>query len=120
MPAQVVATLIGLWLYASPSLLDYGGTAAAVDRIAGALIVTFSFVAIWEFLRGVRLANRPLAVVLLVVPWFLDQPTAGLISSVAGGAAVLALSFVEGKIQRRYGGGWSVLLRNQRGSRDRS
>ena len=114
MPAQVAATAIGLWLYASPSVLDYGGGAAVVDRIAGALIITFSFVAIWEFLRGVRRANRPLAVVLLVAPWFLDQPTAGVISSVLGGAAVLALSFVEGQIKRPYGGGWSVLLRNQR------
>ncbi len=114
MPAQVVATVIGLWLYASPSVLGYDGAAAALDRIAGALIVTFSFVAIWEFLRGVRLANRPLAVALLVAPWFLDQPTAGLISSVAAGAVVLALSFVEGTIQRRYGGGWSALLRKQR------
>lgn len=114
MPAQVAATVIGIWLYASPSVLDYGGAAAVVDRIAGALIITFSFVAIWEFLRGVRRASRPLALVLLAAPWFLDQPTAGLISSVAAGAAVLALSFVEGNIRRRYGGGWSVLLRNQR------
>lgn len=114
MPAQVVATLIGAWLYASPSVLDYDGAAAVVDRIAGALILTFSFVAIWEFLRGMRRANRPLAVVLLAAPWFLDQPVAALISSVAAGAAVLALSFVEGRIQRRYGGGWSALLRNQR------
>lgn len=114
MRAQVVATATGLWLYASPSVLGYEGAAAAVDRIAGALIVTFSFVAIWEFLRGARLANRPVAVVLLVAPWFLDQPIAGLISSVAAGGVVLALSFVEGTIQRRYGGGWSALLRNQR------
>lgn len=114
MPAQVAATAVGVWLYIAPSVLDYGGAAAAVDRIAGALIITFSFVAIWEFVRGLRLANRPLAVVLLVVPWFLDQPAAGLLSSVAGGAAVLALSFVEGRIKRSYGGGWSVLLRSRR------
>ena len=114
MPAQIAATAIGLWLYASPGVLDYDGAAAVVDRIAGALILTFSFVAIWEFLRGVRRANRPLAVVLLVAPWFLEQPTAGVISSVAAGAVVLALSFVEGTIKRPYGGGWSALLRNGR------
>ena len=112
--AQVAATIIGLWVYISPSVLDYDGAAGVIDRIAGALIITFSFVAIWEHVRGSRLANRPLAFVLLAAPWFLDQPTAGLVSSVAAGAAVMALSFVEGEIQRPYGGGWSTLTRSQR------
>lgn len=114
MPVQISATAIGIWLYISPSVLEFGGAAAVVDRVTGALIVMFSFVAIWEFLCSVRLATRPLAVVLLVVPWFLDQPAAALISSIAAGAAVLALSFAESTIKKTYGGGWSVLLRNQR------
>ena len=117
MRAQISATLVGLWVYISPSVLGYDGAAAVVERITGALIVTFSFVAIWEFLRAVRLINRPLAVVLLVSPWFLEQPAASLLSSVAAGAAVLALSFVKSKTRRPYGGGWSAVLRHERSSR---
>lgn len=112
--AQMAATGVGVWVYIAPSVLGYEGAGAVVDRIAGALIITFSFVAIWEYLRGARLANRPLAVVLLVAPWFLQQPTAGVVSSVVAGAVVLALSFLGGRVEGRYGGGWSALARSQR------
>lgn len=108
--AQMICTAIGVWVYAAPSVLGYaGGAAAASDRIAGSLVITFSFIAIWEHMRGLRLANRPLGVWLIVAPWLLGAPTAGIVSSAAAGVLVIALSFVEGDIRRPYGGGWSAL-----------
>lgn len=109
--AQALAAAIGLWLYAAPGVLGYGDPAATSDRIVGPLVLSFSFVAMWEFVRGLRLANRPLALWLLAAPLVLGYPTDALVSGMLSGAAVLGLSFVRGKVEGRYGGGWAAVFR---------
>ncbi|HEV2062143.1 MAG TPA: hypothetical protein VGR12_04755 [Solirubrobacteraceae bacterium] len=113
--ASVACTALGLWLYIAPGVLAYDTPQSASDRISGALILAFSFVAIWEFLRGLRFASRVIAVwVLISVPIF-QPPLDAAVSTLLAAAAVLALSFVRGEIGRPYGGGWRALLDRESG-----
>lgn len=53
--------------------------------------------------------NILLGAALLVAPFVLDAPAASLGSSLACGAALIALSMRRGPIRQRYGG-WNRLL----------
>jgi hypothetical protein len=110
--AMGTSAAVGVWLYVAPGVLGYEGAQATSDRIAGALVVSLSFVAVWEFMRGLRLANRPIALWLAVSPALFQPAIEVAASTVASALVVLALSFVRGEIGRPYGGGWRALVRS--------
>jgi len=107
--AQVINTMLGLWLMAAPAALGYGRPAATNDWIVGPLVATFACIAIWECTRSLRWLNAPLGVWLLIAPWLLDYSWEARANSVAVGLAITALAFVGGQITEQFGGGWSVL-----------
>lgn len=109
--AMVAATALGLWLYVAPGVLGYEGAQAVSDRVAGALVVAFSFVAIWEFMRGLRKVDRPLAAWMLLSVALFQPPLEVAVSTVLSALTILALSFVRGEVARPYGGGWRAILR---------
>ena len=112
--AQIVLTVVGLWLMFAPSVLGYQGTAADSDRFAGPLLAAFAFLAIFRITRGVRWVNLPIGAWLVVAPLLLRFPTDATVNSLVCGVLVLALAAVGGVDQSRYGGGWITLWRPDR------
>jgi hypothetical protein len=89
---------------AAPSVLGLSGAAANSTHIVGALVVTFAVVAFAEPARTVRLLNVLFGVCVLLAPWLLEDVTSAWPwSSVATGAALIALSLPRGRIEDRYG-----------------
>ena len=110
--AQIINTLLGIWLIASPAVLGFSEDKTISDNahIIGPLIATFATIAWWEATRVVRYYNVPLALWLLLAPWVLNyEPTAAIVNDMLIGAAVLGLSFVKGKVEGTFGGGWSAI-----------
>ena len=114
MVAQVVLTVVGIWLMFAPSVLGYASPAADSDRIAGPLLAAFAFLAIFQITRGLRWVNLPIGAWLVVAPLLLDFPTDAAVNSVACGVATLVLAPMGRVDQSRYGGGWVTLWRTDR------
>ena len=110
--AQVINVIIGIWIMASPDILNFPDpTAVDNNHIVGPLIVTFAFTAIWEATRTVGKWNIPLGVWLIIAPWVLSfEDTTAIVSEMVAGALVTALAMVRGKVTQRFGGGWSSLF----------
>lgn len=108
--AQYASTLVGLWLMAAPTVLDYSGSAQSNDRIIGPVIVSLSVIAISQVTRGVRWGVIPLGVWLLVAPWLLGYDTTQTINSSVTGLLLLVLAPIGGTVERQFGGGWRTLL----------
>ena len=107
---RIVNTLLGLWLMIAPGFFEYSPAAADSGHIVGPIIVTFSVVAIWEATRVVRKWNYPVGIWLLIAPWVLGYDnTIAIISDMGVGILVLIFASIQGKIEKRYGGGWSSL-----------
>lgn len=107
--ARWVSAALGLWLMAAPAVLGYGGEASATHRLVGPVVASFAFVAVWSHVRGLRWANLPLGVLLLVVPWPLGFTPIATVNSLTVGLGLVALAPVRGPIRGRFGGGWAYL-----------
>ena len=107
----VVATGLGLWLMASPSTLGTVGAAADSSHLVGALIVTFSVIAMGEPARVVRFVNIPLGIWAIVAPWILaGASTFSLVNGLAVGILLVLVSIPRGAIRDRYGA-WDKIAR---------
>ncbi len=95
---------------ASPGALEYGGVAATSSWIAGPLAASLGFLAAFEVTRGLRFAELPLGLWLLVAPFPLAFPTDALLVSLVTGALLAGSAFVAGARTNRYGGGWRALV----------
>ena len=112
--AQIVLTVVGLWLMFAPSVLGYQGTAADSDRFAGPLLAAFAFLAIFRITRGLRWVNLPIGAWLIVGPLLLGFPTDATVNSIVCGVLVVVLAPIGRVDQSRYGGGWITLWRTDR------
>jgi NAD(P)-dependent dehydrogenase (short-subunit alcohol dehydrogenase family) len=112
MIARLLAAGTGLWLMAAPDVLDYGATAASIDRIIGPIGTSVSIIAISEVARGVRLATVPLGAVLLIAPLPLGYELAAVINSLTCGAIFILTAFLASRRRFRFGGGWKVVLKS--------
>ena len=111
--AQVINTVLGVWLMVAPAVLGHAGEPLGkFDRGIGPAVAAVSFVAVAQISRSVRWLTVPLAAVLVIAPWFLDAPTASKLNSVAVAVAMLVLAPIGRPDQRRYGNGWSTLWRD--------
>lgn len=106
--------ILGIWLMASPSLLDYGGAARLIDLIVGPIAASFATIAIWDVCRSAGKVNLAFGLWLLMAPWAVGYETfqATANSSVAG-ALMAWLAWKTGDPQGSYGGGWASLLRRK-------
>ena len=107
--APLLTALAGIWLMASPALLDYADPARANDRIIGPVVASMAIIAIWEVTRPVRWVNVILGAWLLIAPWLLGHAADARWNSLAAGAFILTLSLVKGSRTHACGGGWSSL-----------
>ncbi|WP_458208628.1 vitamin K epoxide reductase family protein [Haladaptatus sp. NG-SE-30] len=98
------ATGLGLWLMLSPALFSTTGSAADSSHLVGALIVTFSVIAMGEPARAVRFLNVPLGIWVIVAPWILiGAPTITTWNSAAVGILIVLVSIPRGSIRDHYG-----------------
>jgi hypothetical protein len=108
--AQIINTLLGIWLMASPGIFNYKSSGADNNHIIGPIIATFALVACWEATRALRKLNIPLGLWVLAAPWILGyQEPFPIINDMACGVIVITLATIRGRISGSYGGGWSVL-----------
>lgn len=98
----VLSTVLGLWLMFAPSALGFGGSLADSDHLVGALIVTFSVIAMAEVVRYVRFINIILGAWLIAAPFILEGGTA-MGNDVIMGVLVILASIKKGKIREHYG-----------------
>lgn len=110
---RIINILLGLWLILSPIVLGAEKTVANNHYVIGPVIVSFSFIAIWEATRVVRLYNLPLGAWLLLAPWVLGyESTLAIVNDMLIGALVICFSLIRGKIEQRFGGGWSAIWKS--------
>ena len=115
--AQLINTILGIWLMAAPSILEYGDPARTNHHIVGPLAASCAVIALWEVTRPLRWGNLGLGLWLLVSAWVFAAPWAIALSSSFVGILLSAFSFVSGGVDwRRYGGGWSTLWRGAQSS----
>lgn len=111
--AQVVNAALGIWLMAAPAVLGYAEPAMTNDRIVGPIAATFAIVAWWQATRPVRWVNLPIGLWLAIAPWVLGyDASAAIVNSVVVGVVMAACAAVKGKVDKRYGGGWSAVFRS--------
>lgn len=108
---SLLSAAIGVWLIAAPGVLDYGGAAAANERIVGPVVASLAVIAAAEAVRGLRWANAVCGLWLLVTPLLLLHGGTPLLVELSAGAALLVLAPLGGRVQGRYGGGWRAVLR---------
>ena len=98
------AGLLGGWLMAAPEVFAIGGAAAKNHYLSGALVATFSIVALAEVTRTARWLNCLLGLWLVLSPCFLSGGGVGSRALCAAvGVAVVALSIRRGKVRHHYG-----------------
>jgi hypothetical protein len=107
--AQGMTVLLGLWLLASPDLMEYGGPARINNQIVGVWMATFGMIAISECMREVRWVNAMLGVWLVAAPFVLNYPDERALGSIVAGVAGIVLAAVRSPLSDRFGGGWSAL-----------
>lgn len=110
--AQICSAALGIWLMCSPAILSYGDPAKDNDRIVGPTAASFAIIAICEATRPMRWLNVLAGIWLVAAPWVLGYAeTSATVNSVCVGLGMALLSLVRGRIDARYGGGWSVLIK---------
>ena len=115
MRAQLAATLLGLWLYASPSVLSLSEPARTHSFIVGPIVLSFAFVAAWEVTRQIRRVNILIGLWMLVAPWVLGFDGLATVHSMVAGALLAGLSMIRGTRTQSFGGGWASLVGLARG-----
>ena len=111
--ARIINLVSGVWLMASSSVLGYAGAAKTNDVIVGACAASFAIIAMSEATRPVRWLNFALGAWLVVAGWVLGyEATAAAINSSVVGVLMILCASVRGKVESRFGGGWSSLWRS--------
>lgn len=101
---------LGVWLMAAPAALDTSGAAAAVDHLAGALVVTWAVIAFGEIVRPARLLNVLMGMGIVAAPWLLAGDTEfSRWNDVIVGVALMVLSVPRGHVEERFGA-WNRYL----------
>lgn len=105
LPWNLLASIaIGVVLMSTRLIFDTSGAAADSDHVAGALVVTFSMMALGEIVRPLRFFNIGFGAWLIVAPWVVaGYSGVAAAASVFFGALLIWLSFPRGKINSHYG-----------------
>ncbi|HEX3721675.1 MAG TPA: vitamin K epoxide reductase family protein [Nitrolancea sp.] len=106
----VIGAAIGLWLMASPGVLNYAGSPGAADRVVGPAIFALCIVAMWPATRWLGGLNLIAGAWLLVSPIVLLAPDRALLTNITCGAMLLALGTFIRPTTVETGGGWTALM----------
>ncbi len=100
----LLSTAIGLWLMFSPFLFSVEKPIANHLTTIGALIVTFTVIAMAEVGRSIRFLNIVFAIWLIAASIIIKDPSGNALwIAIASGALLIGLSFRKGKISESYG-----------------
>ena len=101
----VVSTALGIWLMFTRLSFDTSGTMANSDHLIGALVFTFSVMAMAEVARPVRFINIGFGAWLLAAPWLVGGVSSNLAvwNSILTGVLLIALALPRGAIKNSYG-----------------
>lgn len=100
----VLSVAIGVALMLTRVLLDASGTAANNDHVIGALVITFSIMALAEMARPLRFVNVALGLWLVLAPWLLaDYSGVSRFASVGAGGLLILLALPRGPMRSHYG-----------------
>jgi nucleoside-diphosphate-sugar epimerase/uncharacterized membrane protein len=107
----LVSTVLGVWLMFTRLVFGTSGQMANSDHLVGALVVTFSVMAMAEVGRPVRFINVAFGLWLLGAPWLLDgvASNTALWNSMLTGIVLIALALPRGTIKNAYAG-WDRYL----------
>ncbi|MDQ2765366.1 MAG: NAD-dependent epimerase/dehydratase family protein [Pseudomonadota bacterium] len=107
----LLSIVIGVWLTFTRVSFDTGGAMANSDHLIGALVVTFSLMALAEVGRAIRFINIPFGIWLIAAPWLLDGAASPLAAwnGVISGVLVVALAIPRGAIRNSYAG-WNRFI----------
>ena len=111
---HLLPALTGIWLMASPAVLNYADPARANDRLIGPIVASLAIIAMWEIARPLRWINVALGGWLMIAPWLLGHAPDARWNSLAAGAIVFCFSLVKGTRRHQIGGGWSSLWKDAR------
>lgn len=102
----VVSTLLGVWLMFTRLTFGSSETMADSDHLIGALVVTFSIMAMAEVGRPLRFINVAFGLWLIAAPWFLQGVPSSLAiwNSVLVGGLITVLALPRGAIKNTYAG----------------
>jgi len=109
--ATAINAMIGIWLMASPAIVNtFSHDAANNNRIFGPLIVAFGVMALWEVLRSVRYVNTGVGIWILFSTILLGYSDLALVTNLIAAVAIIGLSLVRGEQDvMKFGGGWVAL-----------
>lgn len=110
--AQLASALCGVWLMVAPALLGYAGVPAANHRIVGPLVASFAVIAMAQETRPTRWLNVPLGLWLMLSPLLLAYGDSAYFNGMVAGLLIMGLSLIKGKVNSRFGGGWSAIWRH--------
>ncbi|MDQ3073125.1 MAG: SPW repeat protein, partial [Bacteroidota bacterium] len=100
----LLATALGLWIIFTPAALGITGIIADSHFITGAMVITFSVIAMAEVTRNIRFLNILFGIWIIAAPFILgEETTTALWNGIATGILLIALSFPKGKIKESYG-----------------
>ena len=108
---RIINIGLGVWLMAAPAILGYGGAGRTNDVIVGALSATSAIVSLSEVMRPMRWVNVAMGVWLLVAPSYLGYGYSPIGHRMFVALLMLSSALVRGRIESRFGGGWSALWR---------
>ena len=100
----LLAVAIGLWWMFYPGNFGVIGAAAGNFTTLGALVITFSIMAMAEVGRAIRFINILFALWLIIAVFLINTiPANALWNAIISGVILIALSFPKGKILEKYG-----------------
>ncbi len=108
---QICAIALGLWLMISPALLPATSAGAAVDRIAGPVVIWVGVLALRSVTRSFRVIHLLSGLFLTLAPWLVPNTVPLQWSSVGVGWALFALAILRGATRQRTGDGWWAALK---------
>jgi hypothetical protein len=103
---MLISTAIGVWLMLTRLVFDSTGSMANSDHLVGALVVTFSIIALAEVARPVRFINIAFGAWLIAAPWLLTGvgSTGATLNSIVSGLLLIVLALPKGRIYNTYAG----------------
>ena len=100
----LLAVAIGLWWMFYPGNFGLRDAAAGNFTTLGALVITFSIMAMAEVGRAIRFINILFALWLIIAVFLINTiPANALWNAIISGVILIALSFPKGKILEKYG-----------------
>lgn len=111
MIAQIINTLVGLWLMVVPSVIVLPDTVKAVCFVLGPLIASVGYIAIWDPMRLVRWVNVVLGLVLFSSLFWESMSAQAMWHLGVISVVIVLMACQRGRQRYSYAGGWTMLMR---------